>query len=81
VFGTAHHTDDRPAGSAARRVLTTERGLAYLNRWVYGAAARAGAGRYTLQTRYRLSDTFRGSEWAHFPELPRWEVGVEIGLF
>ncbi|GAA4387067.1 hypothetical protein [Hymenobacter koreensis] len=79
VMGTAHHTDDRPGSGPARRVLTTERGLRYLNRWAYGAGARLGAGRYAVQTRYRFSDVFASNSL--YPELPRWEAGLEIGLF
>ncbi|WP_400190801.1 hypothetical protein [Hymenobacter sp. B81] len=78
VLGSAHHTEDRPGAGPARRVLGTERGLRYLERWPYGLAGRLGLGRYAAQARYRLSDSFRG---AAYPELPRWALGLEVGLF
>ncbi|KAA9339725.1 hypothetical protein F0P96_03670 [Hymenobacter busanensis] len=82
VAGTAHHTEDKPAGAApARRVLTAAHGLNYMRRWAYGAGARVGSGRYALQARYRFSDLFLPTETTKFPELPRWTAGIEIGLF
>ncbi|OON70056.1 hypothetical protein [Hymenobacter sp. CRA2] len=80
VAGTAHHTDDEPAGGTARRQKTTETGLAYCRRWQYGVGARLGSQRFALSGRYRLSDTFRGPLAATYPEPPRWVLGLEIGL-
>ncbi|GAB2942649.1 hypothetical protein GCM10027048_04100 [Hymenobacter coalescens] len=80
VPGTAHRTEDEPNNGQARRVKTTATGLPYLRRWAYGAGARLGSQRLALVARYRLSDTFRGPRAAEFPELPRWVLGLEIGV-
>jgi hypothetical protein len=79
VISTAHHYEDKPAGSGAKNVDVTEHGLWYLRRWSYGAGVRAGFGRYALTGRYRLSDVFAGAAPPHYPELPRWVIGVELG--
>jgi hypothetical protein len=79
VAGSTHRTEDKP-GVNSRRQTSTEHGLSYVRRWTYGVGARIGTGRYALETRYRLSDTFRGSYAAGFPEMPRWVVGIELGV-
>jgi len=79
VAGTAHTTEDEP-GPGIKSVETTERGLPYLQRWTGGVGARLGSDRYALVTRYRLSSAFR-PEYATFPELPRWVIGLELGWF
>lgn len=79
VAATSHATDDEP-GPGIGTVQTTERGLPYLRRWTGGVGARLGIDRYALAARYRLSPAF-GAEYARWPELPRWVLGIEIGLF
>lgn len=80
ALGTTHGYEDA-ATATARRVKTTERGLSYLNRWSYGASTRLGTGHCALVGRYRFSDTFKGPDKVGFPELPRWQVGLEVGWF
>jgi len=79
VAATNHTTADEPA-PGIRSVETTETGLPYLRRWTGGVGARFGLDRYALTGRCRLSSAF-GADYAAWPELPRWLVGVEIGLF
>ncbi|MDO7852176.1 hypothetical protein [Hymenobacter convexus] len=79
VARTTHSTEDEPAPGIGA-VETTERGLPYLRRWTAGAGARLGFDRYALVARYRLTPAF-GPAYAAWPELPRWALGVEIGLF
>jgi hypothetical protein len=79
VAATAHSTEDDPAPGIGS-VETTERGLPYLRRWTGSAGARLGFDRYALVGRYRLTPAF-GRAYAAWPELPRWALGVEIGLF
>jgi len=76
--GTAHTTEDDPAPGIGS-VETTEHGLPYLRPWGGSVGARLGRDRYALTGRYRLSSAFR-PEYG-WPELPRWHVGLEIGLF
>lgn len=76
---TSHTTEDEPAPGISS-IETTERGLPYLRRWTGGVGARLGFDRYALTTRYRLTSSF-GPSLANAPELPRWLLGVEIGLF
>jgi hypothetical protein len=79
VAGTSHTTEDEP-GPGIGSVETTERGLPYLRRWTTGVGARLGFDRYALTARYRTSAAFT-KKYAAWPELPRWVIGVEIGLF
>lgn len=80
VAATAHHTQDQDPSGRARRVSRTETGLRYLGRWAYGGAARLGNQRVALTAHYRASRVFRGPLAASYPELPRWVLGLEIGL-
>jgi len=79
VAATSHTTEDDPAPGIGS-VETTERDLPYLRRWSGGVGARLGFDRYALAARYRLSPSFSPG-FAAAPELPRWLLGVEIGLF
>ncbi|MDB5236101.1 MAG: hypothetical protein JWR44_3094 [Hymenobacter sp.] len=79
LAATSHAFEDEP-GPGIGSVETTEYGLPYLRRWSGGVGARAGFDRYAFTARHRLSPTF-GGEYAAWPELPRWVVGVEVGLF
>ena len=77
--GTRHATEDAPAPGIGA-VETTERGLPYLRRFGGSTGARLGLDRYALVARYRLSPVF-ASGYAAWPDLPRWVVGLEVGLF
>ena len=77
--GTRHTTADVPA-PGIQAVETTESGLPYLRRFSSSAGARLGLDRYALVARYRLSSAF-ASGYAGWPELPRWVLGFEVGLF
>ena len=77
--GTRHTTDDLPA-PGFHSVATTESGLPYLRQFGGSAGARLGLDRYALVARYRLSPAF-ASGYAAWPELPRWVLGFEVGLF
>ena len=79
VAGTRHTTDDDPAPGIGA-VETTEYGLPYLRRWTGTVGTRLGFDRYALVGRYRLAPAF-GAGFAAWPELPRWVLGVEVGLF
>ena len=79
VAATRHVSEDEPAPGISR-VETTEYGLPYLRRWTGNVGTRLGIDRYALAARYRLSPAF-GPAYAAWPELPRWVVGLEIGLF
>ncbi|WP_216688686.1 hypothetical protein [Hymenobacter siberiensis] len=79
VAATSHITEDDPAPGITS-VETTERGLPYLRRWSGLVGARVGVDRYALTARYRLSPVF-ASGYGAWPELPRWMLGVEVGLF
>ena len=77
--GTRHSTEDVPAPGISS-VETTERGLPYLRRFGGSAGARLGFDRYALVARYRLTPAF-ASGYAAWPELPRWVIGFEVGVF
>lgn len=79
AFATRHVTEDVPAPGIGA-VETTESGLPYLRRFGGSTGARLGFDRYALVARYRLSSAL-ASGYAAWPELPRWVVGLEVGLF
>ena len=79
VTGSSHTTEDEP-NPGIRSVETTEYGLPYLRRWTGGVGVRLGLDRYALVGRYRLTSIF-GPNYASWPELPRWVLGVELGIF
>jgi hypothetical protein len=81
VISTAHHYEDSPGPTGSGRVEVTERELNYIRRWSYGVGARLGSGRYAVVARHRLSDTFTSAAATRYPELPRWVVGLELGMF
>lgn len=81
VMATSHRTEDEPGAGGAARTTTVGHGLPYLRRWPYGVGARLGSGRYVATARYRLSDTFTAAANPAYAELPRWLVGLELGLF
>ncbi|MBF9237649.1 hypothetical protein I2I05_09605 [Hymenobacter sp. BT683] len=79
LAATNHVTKDEPAPGISS-VETTESGLPYLRRWTGGVGVRLGIDRYALVSRYRFSTAF-SDDYAAWPELPRWLVGIEVGLF
>ncbi|WP_324670795.1 hypothetical protein [Hymenobacter sp. GOD-10R] len=80
VMGSSHYYLESATATAKKRQVT-ERGLNYVQRWPYGTGVRLGAGRYAITGRYRLSSTFAGAAQSHYPELPRWTIGLELGWF
>ncbi len=78
LLGSAHTTDDDPAPGIGA-VQTTERGLPYLQPWAADLGARLGWDRYAVLARYRTTEASRPAYG--WPALPRWRVGLEIGLF
>ncbi|GAB2783335.1 hypothetical protein HNQ93_002291 [Hymenobacter luteus] len=81
ALGTSHHYEDRPGTGGGKRTVVVERNLSYLHRWPVGVGARLGSGRYAATARYRLSRTFTAQANPAYAELPRWVVGLELGLF
>ncbi|RPD48711.1 hypothetical protein DNI29_08860 [Hymenobacter sediminis] len=81
ALATSHHYEDRPGTGGSKRTVVVERDLDYVRRWPFGLGARLGSGRYVATARYRLSDTFTPQASPTYAELPRWVVGLELGLF
>lgn len=79
MAAASHLTQDDPAPGIGA-VETTEYGLPYLRRWTGSVGTRLGLDRYALVGHYRLTPAF-GPGYAAWPELPRWVLGVEVGLF
>lgn len=53
-------------------------GIKYHTPFDYGVIARVGFNNVIVKGTYRMSDLFRES--AYIPELPRYAIGLEIGL-
>lgn len=63
----------------ASNTTTINRGLIYISNFNYGPQVRIGFNRFVLFANYRLSNLFNG-KITSYPELPRFLVGLQIGL-
>ncbi len=81
ALNTTHTYEDRPGANGSARTQVKEQRPDYLRRWSWGLGARLGSGRYAAVARYRLANTFGPTADLTYPELPRWLVGVELGIF
>lgn len=61
------------------RINTEKRGMKYWEPFSYGVMARVGFTRWSVTGSYRLSNMFKSQ--SGIPELPRVQVGLELGLF
>jgi hypothetical protein len=59
-------------------IKTTISHLNYYNHKNYGALVRLGFNRYVIYGNYRMSDIF--DSWYKYPELPRFTLGLQIGI-
>jgi hypothetical protein len=73
-----HQTVERNQAPGAGRTKTVNQKLGYTSHFTYGALARIGFNRFVLYGRYRFSDLFNGTR--NLPELPRFDVGLTIGI-
>jgi hypothetical protein len=71
-----HFTRDKLENGNIERIHTS--GLSWVKHWQYGVYAHFGITRYVLFVKYRLSDLFDDNY--NYPELPRWTVGLQIGI-
>lgn len=81
VYGAKHVTkdeieDDDLYKAELRKVINKK--LNYTENLTYGVKARVGYNRFSLSGTYRFADLFISSY--DFPELPRFTVGLQIGL-
>ncbi len=74
----AWQTSPDPAYQALNSKVVYNR-LEYLHPYLYGLSARLGFNRYVLTGSFRLSDLFRDN-YPEYPELPRWSLGVQVGI-
>ena len=81
ALATTHYYEDQPGTGGGTRTVVKERQPDYLRRWSGGVGARLGSGRYALVARYRLSSTFTPVADPAYAELPRWLLGLELGVF
>ncbi|MBT9392459.1 hypothetical protein KLP40_04725 [Hymenobacter sp. NST-14] len=81
ALATTHHYEDHPGTGGGTRTVVKERQPDYLPRWAGGGAVRLGTGRYALVARYRLTSAFTSVASPAYPELPRWLLGLELGVF
>ena len=79
AFAREYRADEVPPPGASS-LQTTVGNPPYLRALVGGLGARLGQNRYALTARYRLSSPWT-TDYPAWPALPRWLVGVELGLF
>ncbi|MAY84386.1 MAG: hypothetical protein CMP59_09670 [Flavobacteriales bacterium] len=73
-----HQTVEKDRVPGADRTRTVNLGLNYTQDFNYGLMARIGFNRFIFFARYRFSDLF--TEESELPELPRYSVGLKIGI-
>ncbi|RIY06252.1 hypothetical protein D0T11_19175 [Hymenobacter rubripertinctus] len=81
AMATTHYYEDRPGTGGGTSTLVKERQPRYLRRWAGGVGTRLGSGRYGVVARYRLSSSFTPAADPAYAELPRWLLGLELGVF
>lgn len=69
---------DDDLGLLYGRRIVTNRKLKYTQPFNYGVRGRIGINRYVIFGEYRLSSLFK--EEFNFPELPKLQVGLQIGI-
>jgi len=73
-----HQTVERDRVTGAGKTRTVNLDLQYTQDFNYGLMARIGFNRFIFYARYRYSDLFTPS--SDIPELPRFNVGLKIGI-
>ncbi|NLF44128.1 MAG: hypothetical protein GX587_15660 [Bacteroidales bacterium] len=76
-MGLRHITKDVTSDDIT--IYTERKGMKYREPLTYGVLARIGFNRFAINATYRLSDCFK--ENAQLPELPRVQIGLELGIF
>ena len=78
-----HYTKDKHdtalVGASVEEVTLSR--LVYTNPINHGVFIRGGISRYVVYAKYRLSNLFKEDYIIPYTELPRFIVGVEIGLY
>jgi hypothetical protein len=86
-FDKKHKTFDKSNvvnSSYSNKQKVVNSGIIYVQDFQYGANARIGINRFALNASYRLSDIFKSKSDGisfNYPELPRLNIGLQIGLF
>lgn len=81
TYSTKHYTFDKHSianSSGGSETETITSGLIFTEELAYGFSARLGWNHVVLFGTYRYSNLFKKDYI--FPELPRYEVGIEIGF-
>ncbi|MBI4647818.1 MAG: hypothetical protein HY738_14820 [Bacteroidia bacterium] len=81
IISSYHITKDKPTAETnnkARKIIVENRGLRYIEDYIYGINLKLGFNKYAFTCTYRLSNMFKNSY--NYPELPRISVGIEMSL-
>lgn len=78
TYRVKHQTLEKDPVSGASQSKTISLGLNYTEDFTYGVMARLGFNRFVFYARYRFSDLFTPE--SNLPELPRYNVGLKIGI-
>lgn len=73
-----HQTVEKDLIPGTSQSKTISLGLKYTEDFNYGVMARLGFNRFIFYARYRFSNLFLPSK--NIPELPRYNVGLKIGI-
>jgi hypothetical protein len=77
-YRVKHQTVERDQLPGSGKTRTVNLDLDYTEDFSYGLMARVGFNRFIFYARYRFSDLF--TDDSNLPELPRYNVGLKIGI-
>lgn len=77
-YRVKHQTVENNRAPGAGKTRSVNLDLQYTEDFSYGVITRLGFNRFVFYGRYRFSDLFLEEE--NLPELPRFEVGLTIGI-
>ncbi|MBN2664209.1 MAG: hypothetical protein JXR68_11215 [Bacteroidales bacterium] len=76
-------TNNNPLGLQAKKEKLQYKNINIVEPFLYGALFRVGVGHFSLSAKYRFSDLLKNTalQETNNIDLPKFTIGVEIGLF
>jgi len=76
VIDKAHYYDDKQPDGTVQKV--TNKGFTYVNSIYPLVTGRVGFNSLVILVEYRMTNIFTAD--ANFPDLPRWTIGLQLGV-
>ena len=80
MFRSTHITHDEPLDKSVTKgeTVVKNKELTFVNNYNYGLMVRCGNSYLAILTYYRLSNIIKANKVNHYPELPRFMIGIEV---